>query len=81
MNIPANLKRQVKAASREPDRSPYYDSLADVPHNRHFKDGEYIYIANGDNWDVYVFRRTNDRDPDGGNLLPLSVTTGAAATW
>ena len=59
----------------------YFDSAADVPHNRYWEDREVIGIANGANWDLYIFKRTvGSKELDGGVWLSTGVTTGAELT-
>jgi len=69
---------------------PYYASFAEVPHHQNYAAGEKIYVKNlADpplDYDEYIFVRTDNVNPDGGewrkamaDLVP--ITTGVAADW
>jgi len=74
-----NFRQRARRETRHPTRSPYYDAWSDVPHNVNYADGQVIWMsAGGGTYDMYVFKRTNDRDPDGGSWQQTGVTSSAA---
>jgi len=73
----ATLKQQV----RQPENPRYYAAFSNVSKTYAWADGTVIGIYNAGDYVLYIFRRTDNRKPDGGEWLPLGITTGAAATW
>jgi hypothetical protein len=73
MNI---SRREIVKQSRRPSRQRFYDSLADVPRNIEYEDGETIWIKDEGGYSQHVFRRTSKTDPAGGQLHPTGVTAG-----
>jgi len=73
--------KKTRRAARTDTRTRFYDAIADVPHGVYYQDGEQIFIANGAEWNIYVFRRTNDREPDGGQWVNTGITTSGVALW
>jgi hypothetical protein len=70
---------EIRQVVKHPQRSPYFALLSDVPKGQHYADGEKIYIANGANWDIYVFHRTGFVKPDAGEWLLVGTTSGAGS--
>ena len=55
------------------------DAMSKVPHDRFYEDGASLYLQNGLNWTLVIFRRTGN-GLDDGEWLNFGTSTGIL-TW
>jgi hypothetical protein len=73
---------ELKQKVRQPDVDMFYDSFSEVSKTYAWADGTTIWMSTPAGYQAYVFQRTDDRKPDGGQwLTQTGVITGIAATW
>jgi len=73
-------RKKVRDDVRQSEPSRFYSSFAEVSHEISWGDGETIWLVNGTDWEMFVFRRTGNK-PDSGEWLETGIITGAVASW
>jgi len=79
-DTPQGIKRDLQEETRFFPISKFYDTAADISHEYLFADGDVIGIENAGNYDLYMFRRTNENKVNGGIFHFISTTNGALTT-
>ncbi len=70
-------RQEIRSAVKHPTISPRRADFADVVKGRHYADGEKVWIANGSEYDEYVFERDlTSNEEDAGSWKTTGATTG-----